>query len=160
MCGKKVLDTKNYKQTSVWWCAGERTAWTESDVCEWYWWCTFVTFLVTFSVFYLYALTFTDKSFLFPTFCKTEYFPLIFYYSATATVAINREAQLSLHMPSSSPVCLFLYILDSILWKASLFVCFFKLISVCNLSYLSELKYSIQGHLAGFFVPLPETIKG
>lgn len=34
MCGKKVLDTKNYKQTSVWRRADQRTVLQENDGCE------------------------------------------------------------------------------------------------------------------------------
>lgn len=143
MCGKKVLDTKNYKQTSVWWCA-DQTVMYASDTggaCS-------SPSSSDFSVFYLYAPTFTDESLLFPTFCKTEYFPLILYDNAAATVAINREAV-------STRALIITCLLAFVYFRFYALKClFFEVISVCNISHLSELKCSMEGHLTGFFLCL------
>ena len=145
MCGKKVLDTKNYKQTSVWQHDDLRAVLRMNVRCEdeTNGACHLVTFSVSFHfVLSLTAWTVNCSS---PHLCESERFwggfALLLYTvitnNATGTVAINREALLSLSTP---PVITFfadfLYILNSILWLDSLLFRFWFLY-VC-MYFLSE----------------------
>lgn len=158
MCGKKVLDTKNYKQTSVWRPADQRTVLRENNGCE------DETDGACLSSCHIYSICLVADSYD----SLVLFFPALFEKNKDLEEVLASYCRISHHETGTvnsghkqgsnviskhhqlSPVIkarlqdYFVYFkLNALTW----FFVFERLISVCNISsvaYLSELKHSTQ----------------